>query len=63
MADSGRAIWLDELVIEVAMEAASAANNGGEKSQIEWLLTNGWSAEDIERSWVEYALREEVINA
>jgi len=37
----------DTLVHEAAAEGASAVNNCGIPSQIEYLLRHGWAAEDI----------------
>jgi hypothetical protein len=38
---------LDLLVHDSASEQASAVNNNGQAAQVEYLLTNGWTAEDI----------------
>jgi hypothetical protein len=38
---------LDALVHDCASEQASAVNNSGKPAQAEYLLTSGWTAEDI----------------
>lgn len=38
---------LDPLVDAAASEEASAHNNGGVPSQVEYLLRNGWTPDDI----------------
>jgi len=38
---------LDALIHDCASEQASAVNNNGQPAQVEYLLTNGWTAEDI----------------
>lgn len=38
---------LDEVVHDTAATQASDANNGGVKSQVAFLLSNGWTAETI----------------
>ncbi len=38
---------LDALVHDCTSEQASAINNNGQPAQVEYLLTNGWTAEDI----------------
>lgn len=41
---------LDELVIEAACNTASAVNNGGISSQIEYLLLDGYNEKDIKEA-------------
>jgi len=38
---------LDVLVIDCSAEVASGVNNCGMPAQLEYLLKNGWTAEDI----------------
>lgn len=40
---------MDELVHETAASAAASINNSGTTAQVEFLLKNGWSFEDIFR--------------
>ena len=38
---------LDELVLEAASQIAANANNGGVEAQVEFLLANGYTAQEI----------------
>jgi len=47
--DFDRQIALDDLIHEVFARKASEINNGGEKAQIAFLKSEGWTGEEIEK--------------
>jgi len=56
--DRKRQIAIDDLVHAVMSTKASEINNEGEKGQIDFLKSEGWTDEEIEKVLLEKALQD-----
>lgn len=56
--DRKRQMALDDLIHAVMSTKASGINNEGEKGQIDFLKSEGWTDEEIEKTLLEKALQD-----